>query len=144
MPRSNLSVRGGRYGEKETSVSRAELRQLQNSLVEAMEKMFDERLPVVRSRAKQHRSANSRYGLFGHSGQHGGDAHGHSIRPRVLIGDEDYCVSPKRKIQQECHQPKLSERNQKEKIKHSIICEKEWHQLKFSERVQKILFESDP
>ena len=158
MPGSNLSVRGGRYGEKETSVSRAELRQLQNSLVEAMEKMFDERLPVVRGRAKQHSSANSRRGLFGHSGQHRGGAHGHRIHPRVLIDDEDYCVSPKRKIQQECHQPKLSERNQKEKMKHSTIREKEWHQPKFSERVQnkkmrdstifeeshKTLCESDP
>ena len=44
----------------------------------------------------------------------------------VLIDDEDYCVSPKRKIQQECHQPKLSERNQKEKMRHSTIREKEW------------------
>jgi len=158
MPGSNSSVRGGRYGEQETSVSRAELRQLQNSLVEAMEKMFDERLPVVRGWAKQHSSANSRHGLFGQSGQHRGGAHGHSIRPRVLIDDEDYCVSSKRKIQQECHQPKLSERNQKEKVRHSTIREKEWHQPKFSERVQnkkmrdfkifkerhKILCESDP
>jgi len=108
MPGSNSRVRGGRYGEKETLVSRAELRQLQNSLVEAMEKMFDERLPVVRGRAKQHSSANSHCGLFGHNGQHGGGAHGHSIRPRVLIDDEDYCVSPKRKIQQECHQPNFA------------------------------------
>jgi hypothetical protein len=158
MPGSNSTVRGGQYGEKETSVSRAELRQLQNSLVEAMEKMFDERLPLVRGRTKQHSSANSRRGLFGHSGQHGGGAHGHSIRPRVLIDDEDYYVSPKRKIQQECHQPKLSERNQKEKMRHSTIREKEWHQPKFSERVQnkkmrdstifeeshKTLCESDP
>ena len=89
-----------------------ELRQLQNSLVEAMEKMFDEHLPVVRGRAKQHSSANSRRVLFGHSGQHGGGV-GHSIRPHVLIDDEDYCVSPKRKIQQECHQPKLSERKKR-------------------------------
>jgi len=66
-----------------------------------------------------------------------GGAHGHSIRSRVLIDDEDYCVSPKRKIQQEFHQPKLRERNQKEKMKHSTIREKEWHQPKFSERVQK-------
>ena len=51
--------------------------------------MFDERLPVVRGRAKQHSSANSRRGLFGYSGQHGGGAHGHSIRSRVLIDDED-------------------------------------------------------
>ena len=62
--------------------------------------MFDERLPVVHGRAKQHSSANSRRGLFGHSGQHGGGAHGHRIHPRVLIDDEDYCVSPKREIQQ--------------------------------------------
>ena len=115
MPGSNSSVHGGRYREKETSVSRAELRQLQNSLVEAMEKMFDERLPMVRDQAKQHSSTNSRRGLFGHSGQHGGGAYGHSIRPRVLVDDEDYYVSPKRKIQQECHQPKFSERNQKGK-----------------------------
>jgi len=98
MSGSNSSVRGGRYGEKETSVSWAELRQLLNSLVEAMEKMFDERLPVVRGRAKEHSSTKSRRGLFGHSGQHGGRAHGHSIRPRVLIDDEDYYVSPKEKI----------------------------------------------
>ena len=64
-PGSNSSVRGGRYGEKDTSVSRAELRQLQNSLVEDMEKMFDERLPMVSGRAKQHSAANSCRGLFG-------------------------------------------------------------------------------
>jgi len=63
-----------------------------------MKKMFDERLPVVRGRAKQYSSANFCRGLFGHSGQHGGGAHGHIIRPRILIDDEDYCVSPKRKI----------------------------------------------
>jgi len=53
MSGSNLSVRGGRFGEKKPPVSQAELRQLQNSLVEAMERMFDERLLVVRGRAPQ-------------------------------------------------------------------------------------------
>jgi hypothetical protein len=69
----------------------------------------------------------------------------------VLIGDEDYCVSTKRKIQQEtrgrsygqqnpcekeCHQPKLSARVQNEMVRDSTICEKECHQPKLSARVQ--------
>ena len=96
---SNSSVRGDRYGEKEPSVSRTELRQLQNSLVEAMERMFDERLPTPRRWApQQHSPTNSHGGLFGPCGQHGGGALGCSFCPRVLIGDEDNCVFPKRKI----------------------------------------------
>ena len=66
------------------------------------------------------------------------------VPPRVLIGDEDYCVSTKRKIQQEtrgrsygqqnpcekeCHQPKLSVRVQYEKMRDSTICEEESHKI---------------
>jgi hypothetical protein len=93
MSGSKLSFHGGRYGEKEPPVFWGELRQLQNSLVEAMERMFDERLPVVHGRAKQCSPTNSHGGLFGHSGQHGELARGSSFHPRVLIGDQDCCVS---------------------------------------------------
>jgi hypothetical protein len=45
MAASNSSVRGGNNEEEEPPVSRAELRQLGNSLLEAMERMLNEHLP---------------------------------------------------------------------------------------------------
>ena len=117
-----------------------------------MERMFNEHLPTAGTRApQQHSPTKSRDGLFGHSGQHGGCARGRSFHPCVLIGDEDYCVSTKRKIQQEtrgrsyrqqnpcekeCQQPKLSVRVQNENMRDSTICEKECQQPKLSVKVQ--------
>ena len=145
MVGSNSSVRGGRHGKEEPPISRAELRQFENSLLHAMERMFNEHLPTAGTRApQQHSPTKSRRGLFGHSGQHDGGARGHSFHPRVPIGVEDYCVSTKRKIQQEtrgrsygqqnpcekeCHQPKLSVRVQNKKIRDSTICKKESHKI---------------
>jgi hypothetical protein len=45
MAASNSSVRGGNNEEEEPPISRAELRQLGNSLLEAMERMLNEHLP---------------------------------------------------------------------------------------------------
>jgi hypothetical protein len=68
-------------------------------MVEAMERMFNEHLPAVGGQApQQHSLTNSRGGLFGHSGQHGGGAPARSFHPHVLIDDEDYCMLTKRKI----------------------------------------------
>ena len=47
MAGSDSSVRGGHHGEQEPPVARVELHQLQNSLLEAMERMFNERLPIA-------------------------------------------------------------------------------------------------
>ena len=50
MAGSDSSVRGGHHGEQEPPVARVELHQLQNSLLEAMERMFNERLPTAGGR----------------------------------------------------------------------------------------------
>jgi hypothetical protein len=48
MAGSDSSVRGGNHGDCEPPISWAEMRNMANSLVEAMERMLDERLPAVR------------------------------------------------------------------------------------------------
>ena len=53
MARSDSSVHGGNHGDEEPPVARAELRQLENSLLEAMERMFNERLPAAGGRGPQ-------------------------------------------------------------------------------------------
>jgi hypothetical protein len=50
MVGSNLSVLGGNHGEGEPPVSRAELHHMADSLVEAMERMFNEHLPAIGDR----------------------------------------------------------------------------------------------
>jgi hypothetical protein len=71
MAGSNSSVFGGRNGE-EPPILHAEFRYLQNSLLEEMERMFNEYLSTVGGQApQQHSPTNSCDGLFGHSGQHG-------------------------------------------------------------------------
>jgi hypothetical protein len=50
MAGSDSSVRGGRYEDEEPPVALAELHQLQNSLLQAMERMFNERLPAAGGR----------------------------------------------------------------------------------------------
>jgi len=121
--------------------------------------MFNEHLPTAGTRApQQHSLTKSRRGLFGHSGQHDGGARGRSFHPRVLIGVEDYCVSTKRKIQQEtrgrsygqqnpcekeCHQPKLSVIVQNEKMRDSTICEEESHKIMCERDTQKLSEKED-
>ncbi|KAG2565101.1 hypothetical protein PVAP13_7NG045145, partial [Panicum virgatum] len=46
MAGSDSSVRGSHHGEQEPPIARAKLHQLQNSLLEAMERMFNECLPA--------------------------------------------------------------------------------------------------
>jgi hypothetical protein len=45
MSESNLSIQGGHHGE-EHPVAWAELRQMADSLLEAMERMLDARMPA--------------------------------------------------------------------------------------------------
>jgi hypothetical protein len=47
MAGSDSSFRGGNHGDDEPLVSRAEMRNMANSLVEEMERMLDERLPAA-------------------------------------------------------------------------------------------------
>jgi hypothetical protein len=54
MAGSDSSVRGGNHGDDEPPVSRAEMRNMANSLVEAMERMLDERLLAARRRVPHH------------------------------------------------------------------------------------------
>jgi hypothetical protein len=84
MAASNSSVRGGNNEEEEPPVSRAELRQLGNSLLEAMVRMLNEHLPPNGGRDPQQQNEefgdeNSSFGnnfheIFGagHGGRGGG------------------------------------------------------------------------
>jgi len=65
MAGSDLSVRGGHHGEQEPPVARAELHQLQNSLLEAMERMFNERLPAAGGRGPQEEEFGDENSGFG-------------------------------------------------------------------------------
>jgi hypothetical protein len=47
MARSDSSIRGGRYEDEEPPVAQAELHQLQNLLLQDMERMFNEHLPAA-------------------------------------------------------------------------------------------------
>jgi hypothetical protein len=58
-----LSVHGGFNGEEEAPVARTELRQLGNSLLEAMERMFNEHLPVQGERPPQHEEFDENSGF---------------------------------------------------------------------------------
>jgi hypothetical protein len=51
---SNSSVHGGNHGDGEPPVSRAELHHMADSLVEAMERMFNERLPMTGGQRLHH------------------------------------------------------------------------------------------
>ena len=67
MAGSDLSVRGGHHGEQEPPVARAELHQLENSLLEAMERMFNEHLPTAGGRGPHHEeSGDENSGFRGH------------------------------------------------------------------------------
>ena len=46
MAVSNSSIHGGRHGEEEPPVARVELHQMADSILEAMERMLDARMPV--------------------------------------------------------------------------------------------------
>lgn len=59
MAGSDSSVRGGHRGEHEAPIQRAELHRLQNSLLDAMERMFNERLPAGDRRERRHQHEDS-------------------------------------------------------------------------------------
>jgi hypothetical protein len=95
---SNLSVHGGNHGDGEPSVTRAELHHMADSLVEAMERMFNECLSETGGRMLHHRDPkefyreefgdeNSGFGhefyLFGDGRRgYGGGRHGDFDNPR--------------------------------------------------------------
>jgi hypothetical protein len=58
MVGSNSSVHGGNHGDREPPVSWAELHQMTDSLVGAMERMLNERLPVTRGQRLHHCDPN--------------------------------------------------------------------------------------
>jgi hypothetical protein len=107
MAGSDSSVCGGRYEDEELPVARAELHQLQNSLLQAMERMFNERLPaagerIPRNQYEESGGENSGYGddhfRDGHDCRGGGRRGGHDDRCaggdhergcRVHFDDED-------------------------------------------------------
>lgn len=64
MARSSLSVHGGNHGDEEPPVTRAELRHMENSLLEAMERMFNERLPAVGGRGPRRQHKDNHYEEF--------------------------------------------------------------------------------
>jgi hypothetical protein len=61
MVGSNSSVHGGNHGDGEPLVSRAKLHHMADSLVEAMERMFNERLSVIGGRRLHHRDLEEFY-----------------------------------------------------------------------------------
>jgi hypothetical protein len=54
MVGSNSSVHGGKHGDREPPISRAELHQMADSLIRAMERMLNERLPTTGGRRLHH------------------------------------------------------------------------------------------
>jgi len=106
MTGSNSSIRGDRHGE-EFPVAWAELHQMADSLLQAMERMLDARIPADGQRAPQHQYDESgaqnsdaghdrfRDGHVGgrraaHHGQDGGRAHGRGHGHHVHFDDEEF------------------------------------------------------
>jgi hypothetical protein len=96
MAGSDSSVRGGNHGDDEPLVSRAEMRNMANSLVEAIDRMLDERLPGARRRAPHHHDESGdenscfergfRDHFRGGRDDHGGGRHaGHENRLQEVI-----------------------------------------------------------
>ena len=73
------SVHGGYHGEQEPPVAQAELHQLQNSLLEAMERMFNERLPAAGGRGPHQEESGDENSGFG-NGFHDRFGNGHGGR----------------------------------------------------------------
>ena len=65
MARSDSSVHGRNHGDEEPPVARAELHQLGNSLLEAMERMFNERLPAAGGRGPHQEESGDENSGFG-------------------------------------------------------------------------------
>jgi len=65
MAGSDSSVHGGNRGDEEPPVARVELHQLGNSLLEAMERMFNERLPAAGGRGPQEEEFGDENSGFG-------------------------------------------------------------------------------
>jgi hypothetical protein len=103
MAGSDSSVRGGNNGDEEPPVSRAEMRNMANSLVETMERMLDERLLAARRTAPHHHDEfsdeNSGFGhgfrdhfQCGHGDRGGGRRAGQENRRAGGDRDHDHRV----------------------------------------------------
>jgi len=107
MTGSNSSICGDRHGEEEPPLARAELRQMADSLLQAMERMLDARIPADGWRAPRHQfdksgaeNSDAGHDCFrdgrgggrraGHHGQDGGRAHGHGRGHHVRFDDEEF------------------------------------------------------
>ncbi|PVH66034.1 hypothetical protein PAHAL_1G130300 [Panicum hallii] len=82
MAGSDWSVHGGNHGDEEPHVTRTELRRMANSLLEAMERMFNERLPTAGGRGRRHQHEdNHRPHEHRHGARRDGENHhGHRNR----------------------------------------------------------------
>ena len=61
MVGSNSSVHSGNHGDREPRVSWAELHHMADSLMEAMERMFNEHLPSTEGQRLHHRDPEEFY-----------------------------------------------------------------------------------
>jgi len=106
MTESNSSIHGNHHGE-EPPVARAELHQMVDSLLQAMVRMLDARIPADGRRAPRHQSdesgaqnSNGGHDRFrdgrggdrraGHYGQNGERAHGRGRDHRVHFDDKEF------------------------------------------------------
>jgi len=104
---SNSSIHGNCHGEGEPLVARAELRQMADSPLQAMERMLDARIPPDGRTAPRHQSdesgtenSNGGHDRFrdgrgggrraGHHGQDGGRAHGRGRGHHVHFDDKEF------------------------------------------------------
>jgi len=107
MTESNSSIHGDRHGEEEPPVARAELRQMVDSLLQAIKRMLDARITADGRRAPRHQYDESGAKNFdaghdrfrdgcgggrraGHHGQDGGRAHGRGRGHHVHFDDEEF------------------------------------------------------
>ena len=107
MVGSNSSIHGGRHGEEEPPVAWAKLCQMADSLLEAVERMFNERMPTDGQRAPRHQydesggeNSDAGHDRFrdgrgggrraGHHGRDGGRAHRRGRDHRLHFDDEEF------------------------------------------------------
>jgi len=65
MAGSDSSVRGGNHGDEEPLVAQVELRQMANSLLEAMERMLNDHLPAAGGRGPHRQHQDNHREEFG-------------------------------------------------------------------------------
>ena len=102
MVGSNSSVHGGDHRDEEPPVVRAELRQMANSLLAVMERMFNERLPAAGGRGPQHQHEDNHREEFGDensglgAGFHGRNGNGRGGQGERRRANFDQCGGGRR------------------------------------------------